>query len=272
MRRRSTARLVPLVLAALALAACTTPDAAGEVQDEWHVDHHDSFDAPALDAGRWTTCFWWGDGGCSITSNDEAEWYEPGQVSVHDGSLDLRADRAVSRHDGRRYSHRSGMVSSGRRGEHGRVRYSFTYGRVEVRFRTPRGAGLWPAIWMLPASNRSLPEIDLMEQYGQDTREASMTLHPTEAASRPDAVVRQHALVGDLSVGWHTVRLDWSERSLRWSIDGVEQLRVSGDRVPSEPMYLVMNLAVGGQAGAPSPTATFPAHLLIDEVTVWKQA
>lgn len=30
---------------------------------------------------------------------------------------------------------------------------SWLYGRVEVRARLPRGAFLWPAIWMLPTDN-----------------------------------------------------------------------------------------------------------------------
>ena len=31
--------------------------------------------------------------------------------------------------------------------------FSFTYGRVEVRAKLPKGDWLWPAIWMLPRYN-----------------------------------------------------------------------------------------------------------------------
>jgi beta-glucanase (GH16 family) len=49
--------------------------------------------------------------------------------------------------------------------------FSFKYGRVEVRAKLPRGDWLWPAIWMLPATNSygmwpASGEIDIMEGRG----------------------------------------------------------------------------------------------------------
>jgi beta-glucanase (GH16 family) len=49
--------------------------------------------------------------------------------------------------------------------------FSFTYGRVEVRAKLPKGDWLWPAIWLLPARNEygmwpASGEIDIMESRG----------------------------------------------------------------------------------------------------------
>ncbi len=164
------------------------------------------------------------------------------------------------------------MVSSGRPGDEPDdvARHAFTFGSVEVRFRAPEGGGLWPAIWMLPASNESLPEIDLLELYGDDPSEASMTLHATDGGEQ---VRDRHYERGpNLSRGWHTVGVDWSAEAVVWFLDGEEVFRVEGDRVPREPMYLVMNMAVGGPAGRPGPDTAFPAQFVVDDVKIWRQA
>ena len=49
--------------------------------------------------------------------------------------------------------------------------FSFTYGKVEVKAKLPRGDWLWPAIWMLPRDNQygdwpSSGEVDIMESRG----------------------------------------------------------------------------------------------------------
>ncbi len=49
--------------------------------------------------------------------------------------------------------------------------FAFTYGRVEVRAKLPRGDWLWPAIWLLPKWHQygdwpTSGEIDIMESRG----------------------------------------------------------------------------------------------------------
>lgn len=236
---------------------------------DWQVAFHDDFSGPGLDRDRWTTCYWWDDGGCTNLGNDEAQWYGPDQVDVADGVLRLSATPAPSAHLDKTFTHASGMVTTGRIGDPGEdePRFDFTYGYVEVRLRTPAGAGLWPAVWLLPSTNDSLPEIDVVEQYGDDTATLSTTLHT--AGDGEPVVDRSYADVDDLANGWHTVAIDWRPGSLRWFVDGEEVYRVDGDRVPSEDMYLLINLAVGGPAGEPAPDLPDPSTLLVDEVTVW---
>jgi beta-glucanase (GH16 family) len=274
--RAAVASLAVALLGA-AVAGCGTAaggsaDAAPRSSGRWTVDLRERFDGTTLDAGRWTTCYWWDDGGCTNLGNDEAQWYVPEQVATTDGHLELTAAPERSRHLGRTFSHVSGMVTTGRSGDDpdDAARYAFTYGYVEVRFRTPRGGGLWPAIWMLPVSNESRPEIDLLEQYGDDTREASMTLH-TDAPGGTKRVDRRSVRAADLAEGWHTVGLEWTRGRLRWFLDGEERYEVTGPNVPSEPMYLLLNLAVGGTAGDPPASTRFPASFVVDEVTVWRQ-
>lgn len=260
MRVRALALTLVLV-ASLALTGC--PGGEPEVG---RLVLTDDFSGTTL-GPSWGTCHWWATPqGCTILTNDELEWYRPSQVTVRDGLLRLTAEPGSVDAHGRHFPYVSGMVSSGRGGERpeDRPRFAFTYGRVEVRFRIPRGAGTWPAIWMLPVTNGELPEIDLLEVRGQTPDLPAMTLHPTSGARQ-----RREVRTADLSTGWHTVTLDWAPGRLVWSIDGVERFRVTGAAVPSEPMHLVANLAVGGDAGAPNGSTPFPARFLIDRVRVW---
>lgn len=261
--RRAPVRGLAAAVVAVAVVAVGCPAGAPAVG---RLVFADDFDGTALSTSRWGTCHWWGPDGCTILTNDELEWYQPAQVSVADGALRLTAQPGSVDAHGRHFPYVSGMVSSGRPGDEpeDRARFAFTYGRVEVRFRIPRGAGTWPAIWMLPASNEERPEIDLLEARGQAPDQPSMTLHP--AAGGRD---RREVRTEDLSRGWHVVTLDWAPSRLVWSIDGVERFRVTGGGVPDEPMYLVANLAIGGDAGAPTASTPFPARFLIDRVRVW---
>jgi beta-glucanase (GH16 family) len=51
----------------------------------------------------------------------------------------------------------------------------------------------------------------------------------------------------------------------------VERYRLT-QHIPTKPMYLIMNLAVGGDwPGAPSKYTKFPAYFNIDYVRIYKK-
>lgn len=230
----------------------------------------ESFDGDSLDTRVWNTCHWWGDEGCTISSNDELEWYRPEQVSVSGGALRLTADRISTRgSDGKDYEYRSGMVTTGPANSDDDIgKVSWTYGTVEARVRVPEGRGLWPAIWMLPLSRESRPEIDILEVIGQDPGRMMMHFHP--GSRDDDSPNKDYRLPGPtLAEGWHTIRLDWQPERLTWFVDGKQVWRVTGSQVPDEPMYLVLNLAVGGiYPGPPDDTTKFPATFEIDRIRI----
>lgn len=271
---------MPIVLAVLALTVViavvvvevrTGADfGLGRHGDEWEVIFEDGFDGDELDTSVWNTCHWWDDGGCTIASNDELEWYLPSQVTVSDGRLRLTAEKGeVEGSDGETYPYRSGMVTTGPPAYREPSRFDFTYGRVEARVRVPDGTGLWSALWLLPSTSESRPEIDILELLGNDPSEWIFHFHPTDRGRQADG----HRTRGPvLSEGWHDVGVEWEPELLRWFIDGEEVWRVEGDHVPDEPMYLVANLAVGGvYPGPPDDETTFPATFQIDRVTVWQR-
>jgi beta-glucanase (GH16 family) len=148
------------------------------------------------------------------------------------------------------------------------AKLAFTYGGVEARLRVPEGRGLWPAVWLLPVSRESVPEIDMLETMGRNPREMVMYPHPEDRRVAPP---HKEYRVRGLSPAedWHTIRLDWSAGRQDFFVDGVRVWRVAGRHVPDEPMYVVLNPAVGGvNPGPPDADTQFPVTFLIDYVRI----
>lgn len=237
-----------------------------------HLLLDEQFDGTSLRSSVWNTCHWWvQQGGCTIGSNHEEEWYQPEQARVSGGQLHLVAEpKVVKGADGKTYPFVSGMVTTGPPTDGAPAKVAFTYGTVEARVLMPRGQGLWPALWMLPASEESRPEIDIIEVVGEQSRTALLHLLPKD---RTVSTESSHVVLPgvDYAEGWHVVRLVWQPGVVTWFIDGRQVWQVKSSRVPSEPMYVVANLAVGGDyPGPPGPSTPFPATYAIDYLRIWQ--
>jgi beta-glucanase (GH16 family) len=258
--------------------AATTPIGAADVQPtgpsgNWTKVFADEFDVAPLDTSKWITCYPWAPDGCSI-GYDEAEWYKRENVTVNDGALNLTAKKESVTGWGKTWDYTSGMVSSGPDLQRGLPpKFAFTYGYVETRVWVPKGQGLWPAVWMLPAERQWPPELDVFEIIGNDTNTVHMTNHwGTEADHKQS---NGHWTSGDdFAAGWHTIGMNWQPDSITWYVDGVQR-RAPFDNaaaIPDMPMYLIMNLAVGGTwPGYPDATTPFPSTFKVDWVRVWQK-
>lgn len=237
---------------------------------DWELAFEDQFDGDSL-SSRWTTCYWWQvDGGCTIASNDELEWYRPEGVRVSDGILRLEASAnpQVST-DGVALPYRSGMASTGPADDNeSAAGFSFTFGYVEATVRLPDGAGTWPAVWLLSADRTSLPEIDILEHYGNESTMTSRVHQRVDGEGQSQGVESTLFPTAD---GWHRVGVLWTEDRVEFYVDDV-LTGVVDDKtlVPQTPMYLIVNLAMGGQAG-PVDDQALPQHFDIDRIQVWQR-
>jgi beta-glucanase (GH16 family) len=222
-----------------------------------HLVFSDEFSGTRLDPAKWSTCYPWARGpGCTNPSTSELEWYEPLGASVSGGMLHLTATRRDVLVHGHIYGYESGMVASA-------GTFQFTYGYVEFQARVPQGRGLWPALWLLPADETWPPEVDVLEVQGAQPGVAILTYHP--ASGRPE---QRLVRIPDLSAGWHVFAIDWRPGSIVWYLDGSAEFQVTR-AVASEPMYLLMDLAVSGTQ-PPTNATRFPASLDVDYVRVWQ--
>ncbi|ASJ76732.1 family 16 glycosylhydrolase [Granulosicoccus antarcticus] len=159
--------------------------------------------------------------------------------------------------------------------------FRFKYGRVEARARMPAGKGLWSAFWLLNAYYKQDqpedPEIDIIEAIGDRLTTANHAYHyqsdPDGDGFNTDRVsVEMKAQISDFSSSFHTYRVDWEPNLIVWYVDDVETGRVEGEQVSDEQMYLIANLAVGGNYPGPADSTTvFPARFQIDYIRVFQQ-
>lgn len=265
-----------LMFAALLLAACSGGDDPAAADDDWvrgEVLLADDFDGDRLDPDWWGTCHWWAtEAGCTITGTGELQVYRPANVTVEDGRVLLTArPQRTDGPDDRTFDYTSGMISTGPPDHESSARFAFTYGEVEWVAWSVEGQGLWPALWLLPADKESKPEIDIVELYGHVPDLVRMRLH--HLVDGVEVVPGERFEADGLAEGWHTYGLRWAPGRLDYLVDGVVRWRVRGPEVPAEPMYLIANLAVGGDSpGAPDASTPFPASFAIDRVRVWGQA
>src|SRR5690242_15236708 len=153
------------------------------------------------------------------------------------------------------HDYTSGMISSF-------GHFAQQYGYFEIRAKFPAGKGYWPAFWLLPADKTWPPEIDVLEILGHEPDKVYLTNHWQTA--------EKHESVGDsykgpdFSADYHTFAVDWEPNEIVWYVDGVERFR-SKQGVPAMPMYIIANLAVGGDwPGNPDATTKFPGNMDID--------
>lgn len=144
------------------------------------------------------------------------------------------------------------------------------YGVFEMRARLPAGKAIWPAFWLLNQDGAYPPELDIVETIGQQPNSILHAVH-SKAGGR-DSGAMKYANVGDFSKAFHTYSMDWGPQTTAFYFDGKEIWRTPTPKDANKPMYMIINLAVGGLwAGTPDATTKFPANLDIDYVRVWQR-
>ena len=244
----------------------------------------DEFDALSLDMengvgqpkGTWRTNF--GYGGVSsrtLVNNGELQVYVDrlfsgtGATSLNldpfriaDGKLEIVAEPL--KEDLRQFtwgrSYSSGLLTS-------KGSFSQKYGVFEIRAKMPRGKGLWPAFWLLPANNWP-PELDVLEILGDNPQKLYVSWHSNVGGTQSSETKTIN--VPDTSAEFHTYSIDWSKDTIEWFFDDIQIASKPTPQDFHQPMYMLVNLAVGGGwPGAPDTTTQFPAKYTIDWVRAY---
>jgi beta-glucanase (GH16 family) len=222
----------------------------------WTLTFHDEFDGTKLDTKKWLDSY---PGGERTHSNNEQQYYATDGYDLKSGQLRFKAEKR--RMGGMSYT--SGMVSSF-------GKFSQKYGWFEIRARFPKGKGMWPAFWLLPTTRKWPPEIDILEILGHDLNKVYFSTH-FKTSTRGHEYKTGFWVGPDFSKEMHTFALEWNPGECIWYVDGKERYRHT-EGVPEEPMYIIANLAVGGDwPGMPDATTTFPATMDIDYIRVYKK-
>jgi beta-glucanase (GH16 family) len=273
---RSKTKLAPIwrrfaIAAALASASLPTAQpamSASAASTPIFCDDFNSLNRWDGRTGVWDAAYFWQHTPNGSTLPGEGEWYlDPAfapTASVHtltiaNGALVITADRTpasiAAYTEGHHYV--SGLINSG----HG---YSQKYGYFEMRAQLPRGRGLWPAFWLVPADMTASHEIDVMEVLGHDMRTLHTTLH-TFAGGH--IMQTETTAVADMSRGFHLYGADWQPDWITWYFDRRPVFRSRTPAFLNKPMFMIVDLAVGGPMPGPvDATTQFPARMTIDYI------
>jgi beta-glucanase (GH16 family) len=222
----------------------------------WQLTFSDEFNNGPLDTTKWNTTYPYNRR--TTPSNSEWQWYVDDAFDFQNGMIRLRADKKTVD----TYNYTSGMIASW-------GKFSQRYGYFEARLRIPKGRGLWPAFWLLPASTGWPPELDIMENLGHRPDKIFMTNHYI-GLNGAHLMAGSYYIGPDYSADFHTFAADWRPGLIVWYIDGIERFR-STSGVPTIPMYVLANLAVGGSwPGYPDATTPFPSWLDIDYIRIYQ--
>ncbi len=232
---------------------------------------HDNFDhlVATPDGSRgWMTTFPYGPPATrTLPNNHEAECYVDRSVgsnpfSTNNGILTIAATPARSGNVcGLPYN--SGLITTFRS-------FARLYGVFQMRAKLPAGAGLWPAWWLLPADNLYTSELDAFEVLGSNPSVLYFTTHGFDSTGK--WVVNSQALnVPDLAAGFHIYTLTWNADRIALALDGKPIASAPTPASMHVPMFMLIDLAVGGDGSWPGPpngSTSFPARMQIDWIRV----
>jgi beta-glucanase (GH16 family) len=144
--------------------------------------------------------------------------------------------------------------------------FSQTFGYFEVKAMLPRGRGLWPAFWMAAKGGAWPPELDILEQTGGDA--ILQTVHMAGTAGPDQSAFR--STVRGATGRFHTYGVLWTPTRIVWFVDRRQTAAAPTPPDLRQPLYLLINLAVGGDfPGAPDVTTRWPAKLRVAYVRAY---
>ena len=215
----------------------------------WREVFHDDFSGNTLDRSKWRLYY-------GRPGGDPGGYFDPTHVKVSGGMLVISAYR--DRADDDRWT--SGGVSS----SPGLVQ---TYGKYLVRFRFDAGVGIGHALVLEAASGSWPPEVDFSEDNGSGRASTLATLH---YGSDNKLISRRNAV--NLTQ-WHTLGVEWTPGTLRYTLDGRVWFTTSTSAVPSIPMVLDLQTqawpCVGTWGVCPDASTPAMVRLYVDWVVAY---
>ncbi|MFC1765282.1 family 16 glycosylhydrolase [Planctomycetota bacterium] len=223
--------------------------------------------------------------------NQELQWYQPENAICEGGQLIIEGRKERKSNP----NYRKGSASWKENRE--QIEYTssclitkelshWQYGRFEVKARVKTRQGLWPAIWFLGVEGEwpSNGEIDLMEYYGGDILANACWGTKQRWKAKWDNSKTPVKSFGDpkWDEKFHVWRMDWDSKSIKLYLDDtllntidVTKTINPTDRGPRNPFrqphYLLINLAIGGNAGGDPSKTEFPTRYEIDYVRVYQK-
>ena len=151
-----------------------------------------------------------------------------------------------------------------------RDRVAFPLGTISARMKLPAGQGIWPAFWMLGSNIDTVGwpgcgEIDIMELINTGTT-YNVALHG------PGSEIEKKGPIADLAADFHNYWMTRRHDSVTIGVDDATLATFTPESLPDgapwvfkDPMFVLLNVAVGGNwPGPPDESTHFPAQMIVD--------
>lgn len=171
-------------------------------------------------------------------------------------------------------------------------KFSFLYGRVDIRAKVPTNQGTWPALWLLGKNVNedgayfdatygttdwpACGEIDIMEHGitpSQPTNYVQSALHTPSSFGNTTNI--GGTIANNLGTDFHVYSMNWSPYQITFLLDGVAYYTYNpAVKTPNNwpfnaEQYLLLNIALGGIAGT-IPSNFTQTSMEVDYVRVYQ--
>ncbi|HHW69521.1 MAG TPA: glycoside hydrolase family 16 protein [Tenericutes bacterium] len=184
--------------------------------------------------------------------NNELQYYRQNNIFVNNGILEIEAIQEEYMD----HKYTSAMINT-------KGKFEFLYGKVIFKAKAASGSGVVSAVWLLPSDDSNLPEIDIIEILGSDNKKAWTGIHYTDHESNKLKNFIDYTIDTDFAI----YEMDWDENQIKIYENGVLRFKTEVG-VPNKKMYMIINLAVGGDWAKQPVDWDLPSKLLVDYVIV----
>ena len=139
----------------------------------------------------------------------------------------------------------------------------------------PEGPGVWPAFWLnglgslgsARGGKTRVAEVDILEEYGVDSRIAHQNVHVWNTDGSQYSGTGNSSTCQGMTTGFHTYGALVKPDYIHFYFDGVEQWKTPTPPEAKEPLYVMVDLALGG--GWPIDHTPNPSHLYVDYIRIY---
>lgn len=300
---RNSARALPLAVIVVGCLVCAQPsDAQEKTSDHPRAASGPAASAPAVQRAGWQLV--WSDEFNYEGLPDPKKWtYEVGFVRNQEKQYytqarkeNARVEHGVLTLEGRKENFPNAQYDPRAKGDWQKDRKnadytsgsittqgkaSWTYGRIEVRAKLPRGKGVWPAFWTLGTDEPKVGwprcgEIDIMEFVGHTPDKVHGTVH--YAADGKHVSQGDKLTVSKLWEDFHVYAVEWEADRIEFFFDDMRYFTFKTAAADAgaanafrQPHYLLLNLALGGSWGGRIDDSALPQPFVIDYVRVYQR-
>jgi beta-glucanase (GH16 family) len=233
----------------------------------WSLVWEDDFNTGTLDTNKWTEIDrGHNDWNRHMSSNPACYIIRAGKIALR-GIVNTNSSDSAKAITG-------GITTKGK--------FSFTYGKVEIRAKLGHSKGAWPAFWMKPSQptntlHKHKGEIDLMEHLNFD-RFIYQTVHThytLDLGIKTNPI--SHATARFNHDDFNIFGLEWYPDRLVFTVNRQPTFTYSRIRTDREgqwpfdrPFYLLLSMQLGGNWVGKIDYTQLPVQMEIDSVKIYQ--